>query len=34
VRDVTNDKVTKIFEGDYTVMIFKVVRLDVDATSA
>jgi hypothetical protein len=28
VRDVTNDVVTKIFEGDYTVKIFKVVYLD------
>jgi hypothetical protein len=28
VRDVTNEKVTKIFEGDYTVKIFKVVYLD------
>lgn len=34
VRDVTNDKVTKIFEGDYTVKIFKVVYLDKDTTSA
>lgn len=28
VRDVTDGKVTKIFEGDYTVKIFKVVYLD------
>jgi hypothetical protein len=28
VRDVTNNKVTTIFEGDYTVKIFKVVYLD------
>lgn len=28
VRDVTNDVVTKIFDGDYTVKIFKVVHLD------
>ncbi|MFY9301608.1 MAG: hypothetical protein WAO91_10530 [Candidatus Nitrosotenuis sp.] len=27
VRDVTNEKVTRIFEGDYTVKIFKVVYL-------
>jgi hypothetical protein len=27
VRDVTNGKVTRIFEGDYTVKIFKVVYL-------
>lgn len=33
VRDVTNSKVTRIFEGDYTVKIFKVVYLDKDATS-
>lgn len=33
VRDVTDGKVTKIFEGDYTVKIFKVVHLDIDATS-
>jgi hypothetical protein len=33
VRDVTNDKVTKIFEGEYTIKIFKVVYLDKDATS-
>ncbi|MGQ0772069.1 MAG: hypothetical protein ACT4NT_04795 [Nitrososphaerota archaeon] len=29
VRDVTNDKVTKIFDGDYTVKIFKVVYLSL-----
>jgi hypothetical protein len=35
VRDVTNDKVTKIFDGDYTVKIFKVVYLSLkDATLA
>ncbi|HEX9846014.1 MAG TPA: hypothetical protein VGA92_06055 [Candidatus Nitrosotenuis sp.] len=28
VRDVTNSRVTTIFEGDYTVKIFKVVYLD------
>jgi hypothetical protein len=32
VRDVTNSKVTTIFEGDYTVKIFKVVYLDKDTT--
>lgn len=30
VRDVTDDKVTNIFEGDYTVKIFKTINLDVD----
>lgn len=30
VRDVTDNKVTNIFEGDYTVKIFKTVNLDVD----
>jgi len=34
VRDVTNDIVTKIFEGDYTVKIFKVVYLDKSTTFA
>lgn len=34
VRDVTNDVVTKIFEGDYTVKIFKVVYLDKSTTFA
>lgn len=34
VRDVTNDIVTKIFDGDYTVKIFKVVYLDKSATFA
>jgi len=34
VRDVTNDVVTKIFDGDYTVKIFKVVHLDKSATLA
>ena len=29
VRDVTNDKITRIFEGDYVVKIFKVVYLDL-----
>lgn len=33
VRDVTNGKVTRIFEGDYTVKIFKVVYIDRDSTS-
>ena len=28
VLDVTDNKTTKIFEGDYTVKIFKVVSLD------
>ena len=30
VRDVTGDKATNIFEGDYTVKIFKTVNMDVD----
>lgn len=35
VRDVTNEKVTRIFDGDYTVKIFKVVYLNLkDAISA
>src|SRR5690242_19788363 len=34
IRDVTNDVVTKIFDGDYTVKIFKVVYLDKSTTSA
>lgn len=34
VRDVTNDVVTKIFDGDYTVKIFKVVYLDKESTFA
>ena len=34
VRDVTNDIVTKLFEGDYTVKIFKVVYLDKSTTFA
>ncbi len=34
VRDVTNDVVTKIFDGDYTVKIFKVVYLDKKSTFA
>lgn len=33
VRDATDGKVTNIFEGDYTVKIFKVVYLDKDSTS-
>jgi hypothetical protein len=33
VRDVTDNKVTMIFEGDYTVKIFKVVYLTKDSTS-
>ncbi|TBR07393.1 MAG: hypothetical protein EPO62_08360 [Candidatus Nitrosotenuis sp.] len=28
VRDVTDDKVTNIFEGDYVVKIFKTINLD------
>lgn len=28
VRDVTDDTVTNIFEGDYTVKIFKTINLD------
>ncbi|MGI0003694.1 MAG: hypothetical protein ACREAX_00205 [Candidatus Nitrosotenuis sp.] len=32
VRDVTNDKVTRIFDGDYTVKIFKVVYLGLKDT--
>ncbi len=34
VRDVTNDVVTKIFDGDYTVKIFKVVHLNKSTTLA
>ena len=34
VRDVTDGKETKVFDGDYTVKIFKVVYLPVQATSA
>lgn len=34
VRDFTDSRVTKIFEGDYTVKIFKVVYLDKGTTSA
>ncbi len=34
VRDVTNDIVTKVFDGDYTVKIFKVVYLDKSSTFA
>ena len=34
VRDVTNGLVTKIFDGDYTVKIFKVVHLDKSTTLA
>ena len=33
VRDVTDNKVTNVFEGDYTVKIFKVVYLDKESTS-
>ncbi|HET8720251.1 MAG TPA: hypothetical protein VFM64_04575 [Candidatus Nitrosotenuis sp.] len=33
VRDVTDNKVTNIFEGEYTVKIFKVVYLDNESTS-
>ncbi len=32
VRDVSESKVTKIFEGDYIVKIFKVVYLPVTST--
>lgn len=28
VRDVTDQKITNIFEGDYTVKIFKTINLD------
>jgi hypothetical protein len=28
VRDVTDEKITNIFEGDYTVKIFKTINLD------
>ena len=34
VRDVTDGKITKIFDGDYIVKIFKVVYLPVSTTSA
>lgn len=34
VRDSVNGKITNIFEGDYTVKIFKVVYLEKDPTSA
>jgi len=34
VRDVTSDIVTKVFDGDYTVKIFKVVYLDKSSTLA
>jgi hypothetical protein len=34
VRDVTDGKITQIFDGDYTVKIFKVVYLNTKATSA
>ena len=34
VRDVNDGKVTKIFDGDYVVKIFKVVYLPVSTTSA
>jgi len=33
VRDVTDGKVTKVFDGDYTVKIFKVVYLPVNANA-
>lgn len=33
VRDVTNGKETKVFDGDYTVKIFKVVYLPVNANA-
>lgn len=34
VRDVTNGIITKVFDGDYTVKIFKVVYLDKSFTLA
>ncbi len=34
VRDVTDGKVTKVFDGDYLVKIFKVVYLPNNAISA
>lgn len=34
VRDVTNDKVTRIFEGDYVVKIFKVVYLSLEGSTS
>jgi hypothetical protein len=34
VRDVTGSKVTKIFDGDYIVKIFKVVYLPISTTLA
>ncbi|MFM7796385.1 MAG: hypothetical protein ACKO7N_06435 [Candidatus Nitrosotenuis sp.] len=34
VRDVTGTKVTRIFEGDYIVKIFKVVHLPTASSSA
>ncbi len=34
VRDVTGGKITQIFDGDYTVKIFKVVYLDTKTTLA
>ena len=34
VRDVTGTKVTRIFEGDYVVKIFKVVHLPTASSSA
>ena len=34
VRDVTDGKVTKVFDGDYTVKIFKVVYLPINANAA
>lgn len=34
VRDVTNDKITRIFEGDYVVKIFKVVYLDLEGSTS
>ncbi|NDF24399.1 MAG: hypothetical protein EB149_00165 [Thaumarchaeota archaeon] len=33
VRDVTNGKETRVFDGDYTVKIFKVVYLPVNANA-
>jgi hypothetical protein len=34
VRDVTNDKITRIFEGDYMVKIFKVVYLNLEGSTS
>ena len=34
VRDVTDSKITNIFEGEYTVKIFKTINLDSDYLDA